>query len=309
MPESKDLLQVKQKPDTDVQYLIDSGILPQEIQNVREIVNDFDGSQLDEFNDGIIYRAYHAALHCRTQTLGTIAKALGISRKLLEYYLKQYPKLGLAIQVGYMDSIDYLKEDLVNALTQVALGTSVQEVSVTNKQVLNKFGEVHDLTDTKTTTRQIAPDTTAILELMKRIDPAWVPKVAVDVQQNINHTFNVKEDINVAVDYRKLSPSALRELIDSAKDMGSNVGDVLHTEDDGTTRKHTNIIRDALKDPNHPKRPSRGGAHAKKLKEHTDSILKGKTTSKKSVKTDVNKGVKNNEQQKETRKRGRPRKS
>lgn len=317
MPQERDLIQKKPSKQTDVQTLIDKGVLPEEIQTVREIVNDFNGDELTEFNDGIIYRAYHAALRCRTQSLGIIAKKLGISRKVLEYYLKQYPKLGLAIQVGYMDAVDYLKEDLVSALTRVALGTTTTEITKYEKQYVNKYGDIIDTEDTKTITKELAPDVTAIIELMKRLDPAWQPKVSVDIQQEVSHTFNVKEDINVAVDYRKLSPSALRELIQSSK--SSPNSQPLQVDEEGKSvrlkAKPVQDARRAISGDNKRKAPSPGARVTKntiKLSQQAPEPVTVKTRKSNKVNKAVNtviKGDKQNEQSTKARKRGRPRKS
>ena len=212
------------KLDSNVEYLKSVGALDYEVQTAREIVAGFDPAKLDEFNDGMIYRAYYAAKKCHTMTKGTISKCLRISQKLLEYYLKTYPKLGLAIQAGYMDAIDEMKESLVSKLYDSAMGQTVKNTTTTETYVRTDDGELIQTTQTVTThENSIPPNVSAQLELLKRLDPAWVPKVQVDLNQEINYNFHVVEDVNVAVDYRKLSPQALQELLKSGKSDGPNM--------------------------------------------------------------------------------------
>lgn len=233
MTDDKDLLKYDKQRSEDLQVLLDEGLLPYEIQTVREIVDEFDGDKLDQFNDGIIYRAYYAAKHCKSLHPGVIAKQLGISRKLLDFYLQRYPKLGLAIQTGYNDARDLMQNDLVSALYQLGMGMQLKDVKVTDNDLFTADGEqVGHKRETTTTLRQVAPNVTAALELLKRLDPAWQTQVNVNVNESIQHNFHVIDDVSVAVDYRKLSPTALKELIAANKNPRS---DLLEKEDGGST--------------------------------------------------------------------------
>ena len=201
-----------------IKYLKEQGALDSDIQSAREFVEGFNPDSVETFDDGLIYRAYYVARKCRTASFGYLAKRLRMSTQLLKYYCEQNPKLALAIQMGYMDSVDCMKEDLVNKLYEAAMGTTLTTTSRTQNYITNDAGEVVPTTMTETThTAQIAPNVSAQLELLKRLDPAWVPKVGIDVRAEINENLHVVQDINVQVDYKKLSVSALKELLQAGK--------------------------------------------------------------------------------------------
>lgn len=302
------------KKSKDLDTVLEQGLLPEEVQTAREIVDGFDGAALDKYNDGLIYRAYHAARTCRNPNPGVIAKMLGISRKLLEYYLEKYPKLGIAIQAGYMDSADTMKHELMDALYSVAMGYKYTDVTVHQEDVLDDFGEViASKKNTTTAYKNVPPNVQAILELMRRLDPSWVPKVEVDVQQNINQTFHVAQDISVQVDYRKLSPEALRELLQANKDPNctQNLND---TEDGQSVRvqnktclaeRRQRRLDSGKKPVKAPKNTTRNKAETDKLLELKKSnMVKTRVTKTKSVANNTKKGEIVNEK----RKRGRPKK-
>lgn len=210
--------ELNEQTESDVDYLKRVGALDYDIQMAREIVTGFDPQKLDKYNDGLIYRAYYVARQCKTMAKGIIAKNLHISTKLLNYYLETYPKVGLALQAGYMDSLDTMKESLVSKLYDCALGGTVTNKTTSTNYVRNQDGELIPRSVNVTEHEvYMTPNVSAQLELLKRLDPAWVPKVQVDINQEMNYTFKVQEDMNVAVDYRKLSPSALQELLASGK--------------------------------------------------------------------------------------------
>lgn len=225
---------------SDVQYLKEIGALDNDIQTIREIVDGFDPKKLDMYNDGLLYKAYYAAKRCKTMSKNIIAKQLCMSVKLLNYYLDKYPKLGLALQAGYMDSLETMKENLVTKLYESAMGTTVVNTSKTTNYVINEFGDRVPVNETVTEHEiNTVPSVSAQLELLKRLDPAWVPKVQIDVTQQINQNFKVQEDINVAVDYRKLSVGALKELLASGK---------ADLEDDTNLKKEDLDTRKELKE-------------------------------------------------------------
>ena len=75
----------------------------------------------------------------------------------------------------------------------------------------------------KTVVKQVAPNTNAALELLKKLNPEdWVHNPKVDVSVNDNRVMNVVENRNINIDYRNLSPEALQELIDSEAITGTN---------------------------------------------------------------------------------------
>lgn len=202
-----------------IAYLKQQGALDVDIQQARELAEGFDPNNVESFDDSLIYRAYYAAKKCKTASLRNLARALNMTPQLLKFYCEQYPKLGMAIQAGYMDAVDIMKESLVDKLYEAAMGTSVTNVSTTRNYIVNEDGVKIPTNVTEVEHEvSIAPNVSAQLELLKRLDPAWIPKVGVDVKAEINHNLNVTQDVNVQVDYRKLSVEALKELLEAGRD-------------------------------------------------------------------------------------------
>ena len=198
--------------------LVKNNIVDSQLLLLREEVNESDISKLDKYNDSLLYQAYYVAKKCKTASKRIIARQLGISLRLMNYYLETYPKLGLVIQMAVMDARDEMKETIVDALLSAAKGQEVTEQSTAVETVYDTEGAVLGSKEKITTvTKHIAPNVSAGLELMKRLDPAWVPQVNVDVSGQVDHNLNVVKDVNVAVDYKQLSPAALKELLNSQK--------------------------------------------------------------------------------------------
>lgn len=206
-----------------VQVMLDAGIIDQDTLRIRSVVSDFDVSKLDKYCEPLLYQAYYVAKTSKTSSHNILARKLGISRKLFDYYMENYPKFALVIQIGVSDCREDMKQGVVDALYKAALGQTVSEKSeVTENEYL---GEDNQLVTTKTkvsvVNKYISPNVQAGLELMKRLDPAWVPQLNIDVNANIEQNLKVAEDINLVIDYDKLSPEALKELIGSAKNLQS----------------------------------------------------------------------------------------
>ena len=198
--------------------LIEKEVIDAQFFNLRDEVSEFDPSKLDKYNDSLLYRVYYVAKRCKTASTRIIANNLQISKRLLEYYIQTYPKVGLAIQVGVMDARDEMKETLVEALFTAAKGQTVSEQSVAVETVYNEEGAALGNKEKITTVEKyVPPNVSAATELMKRLDPAWVPKVDVNVSGEVDHNYNVTHDVNVAVDYKQLSPEALKELLNCQK--------------------------------------------------------------------------------------------
>ena len=204
----------------DVNILIDKDVLPEEVQDLRLFMDNFNPETLDKMSDGIVAQGYASARKSKSFTLQSVAKNMGISYKLFQYYLDKYPKFAIAVRTGLIDSVTLMKEHLTTTLYEVATGITLADNSKTVKTVYNSEGEIigTEIT-TKDNCRQLAPNVTATLELLRKLDPEWQPKVNVDVQLEINKNIKVAQDITVAPDLKKLSPSALKELLLSARDM------------------------------------------------------------------------------------------
>ena len=231
-----------------IKYLKEQGALDSDIQAAREISEGFDPNNVETFDDSLIYRAYYAAKKCKTASLRNLAHALGMSPQLLKFYCEQYPKLGLAIQAGYMDAVDMMKENLVSKLYEAAMGTTVSNSSTTTQYIVDDDGNKIPTNVTEVEhTSQVVPNVSAQLELLKRLDPAWIPKVGVDIRAEINENLHVVEDVNVQVDYKKLSVSALKELLRAGKTDEMHTGASV-TESGEGRRKALNKLYDRRKE-------------------------------------------------------------
>lgn len=226
----------KQKQESEsstVAFLKERGALDADIQAAREIANELDLSKpgKDGFTNSLVYRAYYAAKKSKTAAPGYIAKVLGISTKLLKFYCEKYPKFAMAIQAGYMDAVDNMKERLVDKLYEAAMGTTLTNSTETTNYLINEDGVPIPTDKTESThTVQVAPNVSAQLELLKRLDPSWIPKVGVDISGEIKHTYNYTQDVNIQVDYKKLSPEVLHQLLEAGKTQAGVQNGMLLTE-------------------------------------------------------------------------------
>ena len=268
-----------------IAYLKQQGALDSDIQQAREIAEGFNPDNIESFDDSLVYRAYYAAKKCKTASLLNLSKALGITPNLLKFYCEQYPKLGMAIQAGYMDAVDTMKESLVSKLYEAAMGTCVTNSSTTTKYIVDEAGNkipvsVKEIEDNVVVT----PNVTAQLELLKRLDPAWIPKVGVSVQAEINNNLHVTEDVNVQVDYKKLSVGALKELLAAGKvDMSSHTGTGASDLGELAQKKIKQMREENEKSGRgRPKKSNKPSKLTSMVNEYKEEVNNAKTTYKKS---------------------------
>jgi len=213
--ESKDLL-IDMSENT--LELLKTGVVSPELFNVRDEINKLDIEKADEYSDNLLYQAYYAAKKRKTTSASIIAHDLKISRQLYDYYLKKYPKLAVIVNMGLMDAKEDMKHTIVDALFDAAKGQTVVETSEAVETTYDTEGAV---VGTKqkivTVQKKVPPNVQAALELMRKLDPSWTPNVKIDINHTENKTLHVIEDLNVAVDYRKLSADALKQLIESSR--------------------------------------------------------------------------------------------
>lgn len=190
--------------------------IPQVITNIREKVLKHYVPEYDRYGDGFIAEAYFAAKNSLTGSSKSIMKALKLDPITFQYYWEKYPDFVSAIQIGRIDGKKDRIEAVESSILSRALGVEVEEERTEASGVIDEDGNFKPAyRKVIKTKKQIPPDTQAALEVLRRIDPQWNPKTTLDV--NINNTLNVVDDISINVDYRTLSPSALRELLNSEK--------------------------------------------------------------------------------------------
>ena len=220
-------------PNNDVQEAIravsnDSAVLTK----VRTFINSFDPKN-DRYKDSFEAQAYVAARYSKSQSLVTIARNMGMNYNEFDYYMNSRPEFAAAVRKGIMDGKEYMKESLVNAIYEAAVGKVSENTHrvVKIQDKVQRDGSIAPFTtDTTTTTTSITPpNPTAAIELLKRIDPTtWQEKATMDI--NVNGTvMNVTPNEIVNVDYRKLSPEALKELLGCEKSVRDST--ILKRED------------------------------------------------------------------------------
>lgn len=218
--EEKNDLIISMTPNTE--KLLQEGLLTTDIIAIRDTVDNLDPNKLDEYSDTLLYRAYFVAKKMCTNSPSVIAKELKISVRLLKYYLEKYPKLATVIQMGLMDATENIKTTVVQSLYKSAMGQMVTEHAVVKETEYDDEGvPLGTKEKISEVNKYIPPNTQAALELLRKLDPSWNPKVDINVAEN--KTLHVIEDVNVAVDYRKLSAQSLRELIQAQKTTGADM--------------------------------------------------------------------------------------
>lgn len=192
------------------------GQLPEVIANIREKVLKHYVPEYDRYGDGFIAEAYFAAKNSTTGSNKSIMKALKLDSMTFQYYWEKYPDFVTAIQLGRIDGKKDRIEAIESSIVSRALGVEVEEERTEESGVLDEDGNFKSaFRKVIKTKKQVPPDTQAALEVLRRIDPQWNPKTTLDV--NVNNTLNVVEDVSINVDYRTLSPTALKELLNSEK--------------------------------------------------------------------------------------------
>ena len=283
--EEKDLL-LNMSDNTEA--LVKSNIIDGQLLSIREEVSDLDISKLDKYSDSLLYQAYYVAKKCKTASNRIISRKLNISLRLFEYYLEKYPKLGLTIRMGVMDARDEMKETIVDALFAAAKGQDVTEQSTAVETVYDPEGAVLGTKEKITTvTKHVAPNVSAGLELMKRLDPAWIPQVNVDVSGQVDHNLNVVKDVNIAVDYKQLSPAALKELINSQKPLNQRDTVSYKDENNKTVVKKSPKTSKAAKDTPKKNTTKKRASTARKAKKLVDESKRAVKNTKKQAKMEA----------------------
>lgn len=190
--------------------------IPQVIVDIREKVLKHYVPEYDRYGDGFIAEAYFAAKNSITGSTKSIMKALKLDSLTFQYYWEKYPDFVSAIQLGRIDGKKDRIEAVESSILSRALGVEVEEERIEESGEIDEDGNfMSSFKKVIKTKKQVPPDTQAALEVLRRMDPQWNPKTTLDV--NINNTLNVVDDISINVDYRTLSPSALKELLNSEK--------------------------------------------------------------------------------------------
>jgi hypothetical protein len=190
--------------------------VPQVIADIREKVLKHYVPEYDRYGDGFIAEAYFAAKNSITGSTKSIMKVLKLDSMTFQYYWEKYPDFVSAIQLGRIDGKKDRIEAVESSILSRALGVEVEEERTEESGVIDEDGNFKSaFRKVIKTKKQVPPDTQAALEVLRRIDPQWNPKTTLDV--NINNTLNVVDDISINVDYRTLSPSALKELLNSER--------------------------------------------------------------------------------------------
>lgn len=215
--DKQDDLLLPVQPGSDVEMLVEKKLLPYEVQEIRSVVQEFDPEKLDKYNDGLVYEAYYAALNSDGFNKNSLYKALHISKKLFDYYMKTYPKFNAAINIGLADKQETMKTSLIERLYKLSQGMVLENEEIVEEEAFNRDG-VSMGTRRKTAKRrtQVAPDSKALITLLGKLDKSWNPTLNVDVSGEVTN-LDVTANVDIALDYNKLSPAALKEILRAQK--------------------------------------------------------------------------------------------
>lgn len=212
--EDNDNIDISSVTNTEVDVVKET--LPDNIKKFRDQFLNHTVPEVDRYGDGFVAQAYFAARDSRTGSNASIAKALKLDSLTFQYYMQKYPDFVTAVNMGRIDGRQERINDLESSLMARALGVEVEETKVEESGVIDEDGNFkNSFRKVVTLKKQIPPDATAALEILRRVDPNWNPKASLDI--NINNTLNVTEDVNINVDLRTLSPEALKEILNSNK--------------------------------------------------------------------------------------------
>lgn len=193
-----------------------SELLPENVREFREKLKNYNAPKLDMYGEGLAAQAYLEARSSPTGTYSSIRKALKLDKLTFQYYMNKYPDFVAAVKMGIIDGRQERLNDLEGTLLARALGVEIEEERVEESGAVDEDGNLKGMfRKVVRTKKQIPPDASAALEILRKIDPSWNPKSSIDV--NFVDRMNVTEDININVDLRTLSPAALREILESNK--------------------------------------------------------------------------------------------
>lgn len=185
--------------------------------------------QDNKFSKSKIAQIYYATMRSSAGSLTTVAKLLSISPDKLKKYMEANPEASFAYRAALIDKRAELEESLTNILVDATVnGQVIREV---------KTEQVGFSIKTIKTKKQIPPNPQMALEILKRLNPeTWGDKIKVDgkVEAVVNN-YGLVGNVNIDVDYRKLSKETLRELINSQKETENNE---LRRREDGISVKY-----------------------------------------------------------------------
>lgn len=251
---------------TDMQVIEES--LPENFRELRKKIFESKKPEVDQYGDGFLAQAYFAARNSITGSYASIMRALRLDSTAFNYYMETYPDFVAAVNMGRIDANKERVGNLQNALLARAFGMEIEEIKEEVSGNVDNNGNIVSPRKKMTSIKkQIPPDTTAILESLRRIDPSWNPKSTIDINTNLN--MDVTEDVNINVDLRELSPEALREILGSRK---PNANRLAFSTEDGVSVKNLN-------NPNYEMK-RRGGTKGKKLGPRNKPSTGNKVTKK-----------------------------
>lgn len=243
---------------------------PVKIRDISSFVEDFNPAK-NKYKKSLIGQGYIAARMSKSGSLSVIAKKLGLPYPEFKHYMENYDEFAVAIRRGIIDGNEDIKTQMEETLINRAKGLSIEEK--TQEGVLNDEGE-EIYVKVKKVTKQLPPDTQAIMEILKHLDPTWNTKQQVDVNVNTNYNLNVTEDRNVNIDLRMLSPEALREIIDSNNEKLNPRNPKLNKREDD---KSVLQLKDCIIDVDPEEKKPRQNVKGKRVSEETkDKMSKAK---------------------------------
>lgn len=220
----------------------------EELKRVAEFISDFDPRK-DKYKRTLEAQGYVAARRANMGGYNGIAKSLGLPYGEFKYYLETKPEFAAAIRKGIIDGKEEIKDQLIDRLIDKARGLKLTESKT--EYAFDEEGIEVPVKKTNTV-RDVAPDTQAILEVLGQLDPMWKPKAQLDVNVNSSLDINVTENKLITVDLRKLSPTALKEILEGQKTVPKDP--LACKREDGKSINSKNLNDDVILIEEKPKR-------------------------------------------------------
>lgn len=202
--------------DETIRSVIDN-MCPENVQRIRDFVCVFDPNNIKTtYSDAMVAQAYIAARASKTGSLSMIAKNLGISYSEFSYYMDTYSEFAAAVRMGMLDGKEIAKERLTSVLYQRAVGMTVTETKHEDSESESGTGIISTSKTTKTE-KVLPPDINAALAILRKLDPSWSPAQKLEIKSDTTYTnYNVTADVSMDLDLKKLSPEALREILNTS---------------------------------------------------------------------------------------------
>lgn len=215
--------------------------IPSTVKDIAEIICEIEDNRVP-ISEPDLGRLYVCAKQSKSQSLASVARAMNWSVEKLYNYNKNNSKVAAVIKLGFLEARAQIEENVSKSLYNAAMGNlTVEEQVVEEFPIMDyKTGLTVTGRKVKTTTKQIPANVNAMIKILEKLNPDWTTKQQVDVNVGVNHNISIFEDKTITMDYSKLSPEALEQII--AANLTDNK-DYLYRREDGLSTQYLDEFR------------------------------------------------------------------